>query len=277
LAALKSGDVDMIHQVPTDVVKDLEGAGLRVVHSWIGRMHAPSLVTTRDTPLKHKLVRQAINYAVDKDSLIEHIMGGFARRSEGQIVGPDGFGYSPNVKAYPYDPDKAKALLKEAGYPNGFSVDMVSAVGSVLNDKQTAEALVGYLGKVGIKVNYQPLETTVWIQHFYAGTFPPIAFTCLNYFPMMDADFYYSWYLSSARMNAYASKEFDNMYAAQSSEMDPVKRQRILWEMAAFFREEAPVLFLFQAADIYAVNKKVIGFKPRQDAVIWFDSIKIAR
>ena len=79
--------------------------------------------TERDTPLsmKHPKVRQALNYAVDRDAIIKHVLGGYGIKTA--TVAPDYFiGYDPDMKPYPYDPEKAKQLPAEAGHPDGLEI-----------------------------------------------------------------------------------------------------------------------------------------------------------
>src|SRR5205823_7133604 len=81
------------------------------------------LLNVTKPPLNNKLVRQALNYAVDKEAIIKHVLFGFGTPS-GQAL-PMMFGYDPAIKPYPYNPAKAKALLTQAGYPHGFSLKML--------------------------------------------------------------------------------------------------------------------------------------------------------
>src|SRR5690606_30127392 len=90
---------------------------------WISRQGLRQFASffdmTVDHPIQNKLVRQAMNYAVDKEALVQ-LYGGEATVLQGQYLTPVVLGFNPNIKMYPYDPEMASQLLAEAGYPDGF-------------------------------------------------------------------------------------------------------------------------------------------------------------
>ena len=104
-----------------------------------------------DSPLKEVRVRQAINYAVDKDAIVKNRLLGYGRISSGQLVGSDAYGFNPELKPYPYDPERAKKLLAEVGHPNGFEINFDGTEGRYPKDKEVEEAIVAQLGKVGVR------------------------------------------------------------------------------------------------------------------------------
>src|SRR4029453_6845906 len=118
-------------------------------------------------------VRRAINHAIDMDTIIKTVLEGY-----GQVLGvpleKEAFGFNPNVKWWGYDPERAKALLREAGYPNGFEMTLHAPNRRYMNDIEVMQAMAAMLGKVGIKANAQG-----WDQSIYpttcrrAGARPP--------------------------------------------------------------------------------------------------------
>lgn len=91
----------------------------------------------KSEPMQDVRVRQAMLYAIDLEGMWKTISDGYGTLLDCQIVTPGGFGYNPDVTLYPYDPEKAKALLVEAGYPDGFTVDGSSTVGRYFRDQPT--------------------------------------------------------------------------------------------------------------------------------------------
>ncbi|HEV7663992.1 MAG TPA: ABC transporter substrate-binding protein, partial [Chloroflexota bacterium] len=157
VAAIQTGEVDVAAGIPPESIAQLTGAsGLRV-DSVQGQRVMYASMDGRVKPFDDKRVRQAVNYAVDVDSIIKNVLDGNAQRIAGPIA-KDMFGYDGSVKPYAYDPDKARALLTEAGLGAGFSITMNTPSGRYLKDKETAQAIAGYLDKVGIKVDLQVLE-----------------------------------------------------------------------------------------------------------------------
>ena len=124
-------------------------------------------------PLLKKKVRQALNYAIDKESIVKHILMGSGRVLGGPVV-PAAFGHDSSLKPYPYNPEKAKQLLTEAGYPDGFSTEFDTGSGRYLMDKQVAEAITGMLGKVGVKVKLNVLEWGQYVKKRRSHTQAPL-------------------------------------------------------------------------------------------------------
>jgi len=108
-------------------------------------------------PLRDKRVRQAMNHAVDRAAVVKAILGGRGAPMPAPLW-PGWLGASDEIRPYAYDPDKARALLKEAGYPGGFSFRWTVTQGVFVKDVEVAQAVANQLGKVGIKATVQPAE-----------------------------------------------------------------------------------------------------------------------
>jgi peptide/nickel transport system substrate-binding protein len=207
-------------------------------------------------------VRQAMNYAVDKDAIVRHILRGYGRVLDGQIVGPDGYGYDSSLKPYPYDPERAKKLLAEAGHPNGFEIKFEGTEGRYPKDKEFEEAIVAQMAKAGIRLNLQIVDANVFIKNYVSGILGPVFIIGQQYLPSMDLNQGLPNFRSAASHKQLASKEFDALYEAQAGELDPDKRLKLLHQVSAWFREEAPVVFLHQYQSIFGMHARVKGFEP---------------
>ena len=155
MAELLSGGAEWIWRVPPDIAKNLKGRkGLTVTEGEtmrIGFIQMDAAGKSGDTPMKNLKVRLAINHAIDRDTMRKTLMGNASRVLYAACF-PTQFGCDDkDVKRYDYDPKKAKALLAEAGYPNGFQTTLFA-----YRDRPIAEAITGQLAKVGIKakLNY---------------------------------------------------------------------------------------------------------------------------
>lgn len=157
IADLMSGRADFLWQVPADVMPKLESTGNFTVDS-VSTMRIGFITldaagrADANSPLKDKRVREAINYAIDRQAIVDALVKGGAELVNTPCP-PISFGCTTDVKAYAYDPEKAKELLMEAGYPDGFTVSMQG-----YRDKPYAEAIINFLNEVGIKVNYEQLQ-----------------------------------------------------------------------------------------------------------------------
>ncbi|GIW08838.1 MAG: ABC transporter substrate-binding protein [Dehalococcoidia bacterium] len=280
VAALRTGDVQMIYQPPLDALAGLERDGFVVASTTYARLHVTDLDTiTEDTPLRNKLVRQALNYAVDKEAILKQIYGGRGRVADGQLVGPIGFGYDNTLKPYPYDPARARQLLAQAGYPNGFTLKMETPTSCLAIRDQTT-ALAGYLREVGVTTEIEVLENAPFLDRFYnrnGAKRAPLFNWCPNYFPAMDADFTFQWYTTDAQKKVFSNPEVDRLYQQSTTELDPQRRLGLLKQISAILREEAPVIFIIEPDDIHVISKRVQGFKPRSDGETQFEQISLTR
>jgi len=122
-------------------------------------------------PFTKKKVRQAINMAIDKQSIVDNIYMGMAIKAKNGIP-PFMLGYNDNVEDYPYDPERAKELLVEAGYPDGFEVTlhvMPVARPYMFNPHKIAEAIQSYLAVVGIRVKFYQVDWANYLQEMCSG------------------------------------------------------------------------------------------------------------
>ena len=123
VAELKTGGVDIVRSLPPDLMPDLKANPHTYVSTApILRTHYISL-DMRHPPFDKKEARQAANYAIDRQAIIERLMGGLGKVVP-TVINPMAFGYDPSIEPYGYDPKKAKELLKQAGYPNGVDITL---------------------------------------------------------------------------------------------------------------------------------------------------------
>ena len=151
VAALSTGEVDIARGVPPSLVKQIvDNPRTRVAKVPSALNIHVILDTLKEGPLRDKRVRQAINYGVDKEGIIKSILEGNGGAVGGPLT-PVMFGFAVDVKPYPYDPERAKRLLAEAGFPQGISLTLNSPNGRYLKDKEVNEAIAGQLSKIGVR------------------------------------------------------------------------------------------------------------------------------
>jgi peptide/nickel transport system substrate-binding protein len=277
VAALQSGGIDIAEALPPGQASEMESSStVSVKTAILGQANVIVLDTVGFEPLKDLRVRQALNYAVDKDALANIVMSGFASPA-GQLVSDNGFGHAPDVKPYEYDPAKAKALLEEAGYANGFDMTIYTTQGLQLQDKQLTEATAGYLAEIGVRVTTELIDTSGYVAEYHAGGMTPGFFIGWWYAPAMDGDFVYVWSESSRPQSRWHNVEFDELFAQSRITMDSAKRLEVMREMAKLFHDEAPVIFMVHPAEIYGVSNLVSGFEPRADRVMWIDDVSVSQ
>ena len=216
---------------------------------------------------KNKLVRQAFNYAVDKDAIVKKILFDTAVKMEGPCS-PIMFGYHKMGKQWEYNPDKAKQLLKEAKFDFNQTVAMRTPQGRYLFDKQVSEYVQACLQEIGVKVE---LRTYDW-PTYVAGLLKPLAETELEVFllgwgPMvLDADL--ALYGQFHTVNNppkglgaahYSNPEFDKAIEASRPEQDPKKRLELLKKAEEIVWDDCPWIWLHTEKFLIAYKSNLNG------------------
>jgi peptide/nickel transport system substrate-binding protein len=266
VAALISGDVDIAKNIPVHLIPMVNNSGIAKVVTQASALSInSSLNTLREGPLQDKRVRQAINYAVDKESIVKNILQGYGS-AQGQLLTPSHFGYDPTIKPYPYNPEKAKALLKEAGYGGGINLTLFSPSTRYVKVKEFSETIVDQLAKVGINIK---LELTEW-GNFQSQTnnvtYPPAKqrhMVTRGWAGSFDADELFEPILGcKGSRSIWCNKQFDSIIDQARSTMNQKKREELYHQAGKLVHEEAPVLFLFYGVDTYGHSNRVQNWKP---------------
>jgi len=277
VAGIETGELDVALLIPPEQVDRLRARGLDVRSVNLGQGMVVNLRANVGGPLANRKVRQALNFAVDKEAIHKQLLRGFGRLLDGQVVGPDAFGYNPTLKPYPYDPPRAKQLLAEAGFPNGFEVTFNGTIGRYTKDKEIDEFIVGQLNEVGVRAKLEIVEAGVYIQRFIARQLEGMWIWAWQYFPAMDADLPLNFFGCAAVGNFFCSPDFDVLFAQGRASTDPAKRAEILRRVARIVREEAPAIFLVQTPGIYAVQPRVKHFVWGADYLMSLSRVEVAK
>jgi peptide/nickel transport system substrate-binding protein len=207
-------------------------------------------------PWDNKLVRQAVAHAVDRDTIIRTLLRGEASRLDGPI-GEGQYGYDPNLQPkYTYNPEKARELLRQAGYPNGVDVELSTPVGRYTLDKQITEAMVPMLNAVGIRTKLlTPEWATLWA-NVQVGKVP---FYYMGRGGVVDPSAALSQYFEtggSPRIG-YSNPKVDELLAQERQTFDPEKRKKVLSQAMSLITEEAPAHFLWRHQLLFGLAKNV--------------------
>ncbi len=271
VAALKTGEADVVVDLDPTAAKELQGASDLKVASVPGYRNIYLLVDHRaDTPLKNRDVRLALNYAIDKDALINGILEGYGTPLEGQPYSPMYFGYNPAIKRIPYDLAQAKKLLADAGQGNGFEVKFVTPFGRYLKDKELTEAIAGQLDKVGVKANIEVVEWAAAMQKYTSHTNGPLAMNgqaspsldCLEHFAI------YWW--SKGAVSHYDNPSFDAIFERASVEMDDKTREKLLQDGVKLLADDAANIWLHQQHDVFGFRNRVQNWTPPNNQLLDF-------
>lgn len=211
-------------------------------------------------------VRRAINHGVDNDLIADFLLGGAVRVSDAAIS-PGVFGYTP-VGTYEYNPELARELLAEAGYPDGFSIDLWSPSGRYLQDIQTAEAIQSQLAEIGVDVNIETAEWSTYLATVNRERHESIVPFGLLAWGTVTGDADYGLYAllhgsqhvpNGSNRGFYTNSDLDAMLDEARRNTDPAVRESLYRQSLELIYEEAPWLTLHSESQLVAVNDSVHG------------------
>lgn len=209
-------------------------------------------------PFNNKLVRQAISYAIDKEAIIDNAMNGIAEVADHQI--PEGvFGYTDKVKSYPHDIEKAKELLTEAGYPDGFSFTLLGIEAYT----KVAQVVQASLSEIGIDADIQILEFGTFIDEVFGGNSDAFIVEFGVYYPDADS-ILYSGYHSDCfgplgNFPRYSNGEVDELLEKAKVSSDRNERQNLYVDILGKLHDDAPNVPLFLSTTNIACDKNLKG------------------
>jgi len=217
-------------------------------------------------PFTDLRVRQALNHAVNKESVVQHILAGVGRPSDAPIS-PGIFGYRP-IMRYEYDPAKAKRLLAEAGHPNGFKTELYCPSGRYLNDLQVCEAVQAQLREVGVDAALKTMEWAAYLEITKKGPEESVV-------PMFmlgwgtvtgDADYglyalFHSsqWTPAGQARHFYKNPKVDELLDRGRNVAAPAAREAAYKEAMDLIMKDASWLFLHAESQLTAVRKSAKG------------------
>ena len=283
VAALLAGDVDLIEDPPTDDLERLQkDSKLNVVTRPSNRViyvaldqhgnETPGIQGTNGkNPLLDKRVREALSLAIDRKALVDRIMGGVATPAA-QLLPPPMLGTSKNlVNAPKVDVDKAKALLKAAGYPDGFSLVLGTPNGRYINDSKVAQTLAAMWTRIGVKTTIDANAPAVFFKnrdaHAYSaylagwGTATGEMSNTLNALlvtPNKEKG------VGTTNRSRYSNLEMDKLVEESATMMDPARRGEVLAKASEMAMADFAMLPVHFEHSVWAM-KKGIQFEGRAD------------
>ena len=271
LAALESGQADFINNVPIHEVPRLQRHPRVRIDQIEGLRMFFLTMNVAMKPFDNKLVRQAVNYSIDAPSIVKNIFDGIGYPINGP-VGPNVIGADPKLKRYPYDPQRAKKLLAQAGYPNGLDVQFYYSAGRYPKDREVCQVVAAQMVKGGFRVELISQEWALfWGQDGVNGGKLP--FYYIGRGSLVDADTLYDQYFrtgSTKRCN-YSNPELDKLIEEQQKTPDTKKRVALLQQAGKILMEDVPFVPLYNLADIYGAAKNLIWRKRPDERILGWD------
>ncbi len=286
VAALRSGDVDLINYVPATDVLAMEGDPeietfaadfvyiLNVAPSVKDEEPQPITVNGEEVegnPLQDLRVRKALDLAINRDVLVNVVLEGLGTPAN-QLMPEGFFGYSDALPAREYDLEQAKELLAEAGYPDGFEVDFTCTNNRVPGDAVVCEALAQMWSRLGLTVNAQALNGTVF---FPAAANEEYTMTMSAWGTLTgEAAYTYGALVHSKdpedgfgnfNRTGYANPEFDEVFDEGTQTLDAEERRKLYEQASEIAMEDRALIPTVILQTVWAADAGTLEFEPRTD------------
>ena len=266
LAQLQTNETDVI-AVSRERVPEVKAAGFNIFSKQNDQVVAVYMQQQWDpVPVADKRVRQALNLAIDKEALIQFVFAGQGVPVPMYPIGSHGVagGADAELKPYPYDPAKAKQLLVEAGYPNGFETKIYAYVTADLPElPRLTEAVADYLGKVGVKAHITSVDRSILstkrLAKTLSGDLLPWS-TPNRSIPIHIATIVNTLHHSQSRFSSSADPALDQLIDRAMASTDVAEVKTLVGEMHRYLYDNANNITIGEIHTNYATNKKITAW-----------------
>ena len=260
MTALNAGGLDLVAHLTSDQVNTLTN-GYDVLEGTMNLVQAVYL-NNAVAPFDNQQVRQALCYAIDRQSIMDMIADGHGTALGSSIYPAFTKYFLPElVQKYPYDPAKAKELLAQAGYPNGFDMT-ISVPSNYQPHMDTAEVVAEQLRAVGVNVTIQPMEWGVWHEQVYKGRDFQATLVGLDA-SAMTARALLERFTSDHAKNFvnYNNPDYDALFTQAMNASDDTQQAEIYKQMETMLSDTAANLYIQDLADLVAMRQNLAGLE----------------
>ena len=294
IAALQAGDVDVIDQVPPRDVAELRKnpklkvesvAGQRLIYIFTddSRAETPWVTDVAGNklpanPLRDARVRRALSLAINRDGIRDRIMDGFAAPT-GQLMPQGASGYEPSIKPDPYQPEEAKKLLAEAGYPNGFGITLHGPNNRYVNDSKIVEAIAQMWTRVGIKTTVDTMPAATFFSR--AARFEFSARLTGWASDTGEASSNLTELVASSNPDKgrgaifdpthYANPAVDAIVEKSLATIDPDARETLYREATKLAMKDTPIIPIHHQMNVFAIRKGLVFHMRMQEGTRAWD------
>ncbi len=267
VAAIQTGEIDIVPRISPEEAQTLEGKpNVKVIKYAVDRVFYiafNNLTSGKGKPTENAKVRQAMNWAVDMDAIIDALFNGQAMPLTGFLV-PSNFAYDKTLKPFGYDPDKARKLLAEAGYPDGFKIGFACPAGAYSQFEQVCEAIQGYLNDVGIETELTIMESGKYWDLEAKKELPELfgdSWACREGEPLERLDGTLGGW--DQAYSSWSDPKLDELLKKIGTTADDTTRAALYVKLQRLMQEDPPFIYLYQPVTFEAINPKVKNYKPR--------------
>lgn len=252
IAALQSGDVDLITQAPVDQIEALRSADGLAVASALTDLHMAVNFNTVKGPTADVNIRRAMSLAIDRELIVQELWGGLTTVPPDYMF-PGAFGHDPDFPGFEYDPEAARELVAESDY-DGSPINFQATAGYYANTDVIMPVMAQMWQDIGLNINYEPMEGSAFLDLYFAGDI----MTNLQQFNGAGdgQQFFQTWAVENIwRPNYYQpAAEYDELFRSIAQSVDADARYAGLQAMKALINADVPVAPIYRNIDIYAFN-----------------------
>ena len=284
VAGLLAGDVDFIENPPIQDFERIKSAGFqiaeglsnRIIYIHLDQFQDPSWKTPGvkgtegKNPFLDKRVREAVSKAINRQAIVDRIMGGHAVAA-GELLPYPLFGATKDMPVEKYDPEAAKKLLAEAGYPNGFEVTLGSPNDRYINDEKIAQAVAQMLTRVGIKTNVDAMTASTFFTRrnkfefsMYLAGWGADSGEMSNSMNSLVVTLQPEKGLGPTNRGRYSNPKVDELVVKAMATVDDAAREKLLQEASKTAMSDYAIIPLHFEVTPWAF-KKGLSYKPRVD------------
>ncbi|MCC6312575.1 MAG: hypothetical protein IT337_01080, partial [Thermomicrobiales bacterium] len=253
LAELQTGRADIILGVPIELAQTVEGDDALSLIVQKGIRPPYFVYNSKREPFTNPDVRRALNYAVDRELIVDALLEGYGEVRVGPFS-PTEQAFNPDVEPYTYDPDKARAMLADAGLADGFEFDWLLRKDFQVKGEEVMQAIANMLGEVGVKANLNFAESSVWTPAYGDGDFD---MSVNAWGKSAEADSVITglrWVSDVSKY--YSNPEVDATMQQARATFDAEERFAVYREADRLLREDAVALFVYAQSELYGTNKR---------------------
>ena len=264
LAELEVGQADIVANIPPEAAGRLDAlAGVDIRSVATGQRFYIGLRHDEGGPLADPRVRQALNYAVDVDLIIDTLLGGLGAPRASLLNEPH---LDTTLEPFGYDPERARALLVEAGYPDGFEMTLMSPSGRYTRDLEVTQAVADFIRDVGVRVEFVPNEWGRYIDLMLANELRDA--WLLASAPYFDGQLEYNVFMGALEQLTWHSEEAAALWQQLLQTVEETERAAILVALQRLMLEDPPVILLYRPVDLWGVASW-LDWTPRADGRIY--------
>lgn len=264
LGMLQTGEADIVAEMPPPLLDRISAIrGVKTLSHPSGEIYWLVLNIkdgAKDSPLLNREVRIALNHAIDRQAIIKNVLRDQAEQIPG-VLAPSVSVVDPNFKPYAYDPARARKILADAGYPNGFKIDMYGSVGRYTLDRDINLALANQLKAVGVEVNLNLWDSAKWVsdlpKKYYPMSYQAFGNTIFDPEGLMIFGVH-----SKAFWSFYRNENVDKLIDESLSITDQKARDAHFQKIDRAMHDDASHIFLWENKILFGIRDRVT-WQPR--------------